>query len=205
MRYPGCLRTILRKSRRRRGSAVITVLLILTIGAVCAEDLTHTARFAASSRFLSIDFQAQGDVRERIMDAIVNGMRSELLFSIRAYVARRGAAALFGDQLVLELSPSHTGWYDPFRQRYIVSTNEGLEYTFEEAEQFLEFFMLLQEYRLPWSMLPDEGPVYIEIAAVLRPVKLVPALAVLGLLAQDDRMVSARRRYELATVPGIPR
>lgn len=191
-------------SRNNRRSRVLVALLTFVAMTLPAQEVRHSARFVTTEGYLGITIEVNGGVSEQVLESLGQGMRSEVLFSLRAYVPRSGIAAIFGDRLVLELTPSHTASYDPFRARYVVRTNDGVEYSLQDADQFVRHFTELPEYRLPWSMLPDTGPVYLEIEAIVRPVKLVPPLALLGLWRRDDRMTSERHRYELLTLPGMP-
>ncbi|MFW6312953.1 MAG: hypothetical protein ACOC2N_03630 [Spirochaetota bacterium] len=89
--------------------------------------------------------------------------------------------------------------WDPFRERFTISTHDGAFYTFRDESAAWSFFFTLSGYRIPWAAFSgseESGRVRIETRTVYEPIVFVPGLGILSIFLPHSRYQSSWRTFE---------
>lgn len=138
-----------------------------------------------------------------VLHALGNGMQAEVIFVIQIYRKPKGIVRLFGDQLVQQVRITRDARWDIYSQRYVISgTDRPIVYS-DDVADFVKLFFDLKNFVLPWSFLGNgsvskgDQPPYLMVRVQVRPMKLVPALAILSVLRMEQEIASGWLRLEL--------
>ena len=196
MRSRACSINALRKSDSR---LLLCALLIAVFTPLSAQEVSVETRVGPSSISVAVVLVQTGD---QVIEALAQGMRSEIIFTIRLYRPLVGPARLLGDRLVAEYDPSFIAYRDPFTREYVIESAVGTQRRISSAESFLQEFFSVAAYPIPTNTIGDIGNHYLMCQVELRPVRLVPALDFLGAVRPGDAVVTPWKRVELYSFGG---
>ncbi len=133
-----------------------------------------------------------------ILDALREGMRSEVEYRVQLYRETEGIWRFFGDRLIEEYETHHIAHFDPFTRSYkLVASGafSGGEQSFEDPQAFLQAFLSIKSAPV---VLPSEGSDYwIRGRAIVRPVRVAPPLGLIGVFLPSQRHGTAWASVEL--------
>lgn len=182
---------------------LFTLLLLVLLPALSPPAAAQHAEVETRIGPRSISVAVELDyVGERVLQALADGMRSEITFTIRLYRSLGGPARLLGDRLVAEYHPSFIAYRDPFTREYVIESAVGTQRRIESAESFLQEFYSLAAFPVPTNTIADLDRHYLLCQVQLRPVRLVPALDFLGAVRTGDTVVTPWQRVELQAFGG---
>lgn len=214
MRSPRSSRTGSRKSRpdrvalRSHRVRLLIATLVLSCAAPAAAQLRHEATVVTDDDFIAISVRASGVEPETLFSNLEQGLSARVDFEIRALERRDGAMTLLGPRLIREFTVIHEVQWDPFRRRYVITTQDGARYPFRDEASLLTFLVELPDFRIPWSALEyaagdgviaraerepvprRPGSLMIETRVVYRPIVFVPGLSILTVFLPDSRMTT---------------
>lgn len=141
-----------------------------------------------------------------VLNALHDGLRSEINFIARVYRPRRGIFRILGDRLLIEHGFRYEAYWDIFERRYVLMS-EGAVERFADREDFLDAFFSVSRLRVPlddigYDSLTEEE---LTVAAQVRltPMKLVPALGILSFVLRDEVIATEWVRCEIDTVKDL--
>lgn len=141
-----------------------------------------------------------------VLNALHDGLRSEINFVARVYGSRRGIFRILGDRLLSEHGFRYEAYWDIFERRYVLMS-EGAVERYADRNDFLDAFFSVSRLRVPldeigYDSLPEER---ITVAAQVRltPMKLVPALGILSFVLRDEVLATDWVRCEIDTVKDL--
>lgn len=176
-------------------------------GAAFALDVGAKATMTADG--VAVSVWAVDPPTATVLSNITDGMRAEVKFRIEVYRASHGLFRLFGDRLVQDISHSREASWNLYQQSYLVTDSDGTEVSVESRDELERALFRLDHYVIPWrqfgetihsradllSLAPDGA--YLLVRVQVRPMKLVPALAILSFLRMEDDTVSGWTRLDV--------
>lgn len=214
-----------RKSRPDSGPSLVPLAhcllpaLLLVVALPSAAQLRHAVTASAEDEFIEISIVASGVEPQSLFATLDDGLSARLDFEIRALERRSGAPSLLGPRLIREFTVIHEVRWDPFRRRYVITTQDGASYPFRDEASLWAFLFTLPEFRIPWSGLeyaegdgvisragdeltvPRPDALMIETRVVYHPIVFVPGLSILSVFLPDSRMATP---WQVATVEERP-
>jgi hypothetical protein len=195
MRLQRSSKTDFRKSRRR----ILLILLgvaSVAIPAGLTAQVSHTAVVGSDADYLTVGIDVAGADPEILFDNLGDGLSARLEFAIRVLESREGVFVIFGSRMINEFRVVYDLRYDPFRERFTVSTQDGAFFTFRDRATVWSFFFTLPGYRVPWTALDRSGAssgvdLVVETRVVYDPVVFVPGLSILSVLPASPRQQTA--------------
>jgi len=137
-----------------------------------------------------------------VLNALHDGLRSEITFVTRVYHPRRGILRIIGERLLAEQSFRYEAYWDIFERRYVLMS-EGAVQRFADREDFLRAFLGISRLRVSLDELGDdsltEDNVTVAAQVRLTPMKLVPALGILSFVLRDEVLSTEWVRCEIPT------
>lgn len=194
MRLQLSSRTDSKKSRRR-------VILLLAIGLLATPaplfgEIEHVATVRPTTGFLTVTINATGADPRILFGNLADGLTARLEFAIRVLEARGGPLAFFGNRLIDEYRVIYTMRYDPFRERFTVTTQDGGFFTFRDEGTARAFFFSLPGYRVPWSSFDTPrtqggDDFVVETRVTYDPIVFAPGLSILSVFLPSSRHQSS--------------
>lgn len=142
--------------------------------------------------------EVDGAPRSEIIDALQEGMRSEVEYRVQLYRETEGFWRFFGDRLIEEYETHYIAYFDPFTRSYKLDASGAFarkEQSFQDAEEFLAAFLSVSSTPMT---LPSEGREYwIRGRAVVRPVRVAPPLGLMGIFLTSRRYGTGWASLEL--------
>ena len=183
MRLPRSLRIDSRKNRRR----VALALLVVCAGTLFA-DITHDTSITSSRDHLTLHINVQGAQAEAFLGNIDSGYRARIEYTMR-FVTLDLAFLGIRQTALPQFVVSYDAWWDPFRELYVIETNDGDLLRFENASELWEFFFSLRDYRIPSIALrsADADSLVLESRAHFYPIVFAPGLRILSVFLRDSR------------------
>lgn len=192
MRLRLSLRIDSRKSRRS------LAILFLLSSATLSAQIAHTTSLLARESHLEVSMLASAVDPDAFLGNIEEGFTSRLEFTMRFSPATTGILGI-GANAYPQYTVTHDAWWDPFRDRYIIESNDGATYTFSDASALWEFFFSLPGLRVPWNAI--DGEVVIDSRVAFYPVVFAPGLRILAVLLRDSRQTTAWQTHEVPARP----
>lgn len=203
------------KRSRAPGISVRQLLLFLLIVSGVTAPLhaenggPHVTLAVRTSRVLQdhllLDIELSDYDPSPVLDALHDGLRSEIEFVARVYRPRRGIFRILGDRRLSEHGFRYEAYWDIFERRYVL-VSEGATERFANQEDFLRAFFAVSRLRVPLDEISDnlsEEDIAVAAQARLTPVKLVPALGLLTFVLRDDVLATEWVRCEIDTVEDL--
>ena len=127
---------------------------------------------------------------ELVLDAIREGLRSKILFQFRLYKKNRGILSFLGNKLIAETEVQYIGYYDLFKQRYMIKRDVE-DYSVYIAEgDFLTNFLEIEDCVLSHDEYFNTEDFYVLGKIRLDSVLLVPPLNIITLFSSDGVITS---------------
>lgn len=146
----------------------------------------------------SFSVEVEGAPEEAILQALREGMRSEVEYRVQLYREAKGIWRFFGDRLIEEYETHYIAYFDPFTRSFrlhISGAFASQEQSFESGEEFLDAFLSVTSNPMP---LPREGRSYrLRGRAVVRPIRVAPPLGLMGVFLPSQRHGTAWVSLEL--------
>jgi hypothetical protein len=157
--------------------------------------ISHTTTTSSEPGYLSVTIDASGIDPVSFLENIDSGYRSRIEYAIRLAPERR---QLIRQTALPRFEVSYEAWFDPFRERYVIESNDGTTYTFRDASDLWSFFFRLPSFRIPWSVADAD---VVETRVVYRPIVFAPGLRILAVILPEARQSSPWDRQILTGAP----
>lgn len=193
MRLQRCSTTDSRKSRPDVSRLVVLATLLAVTPALAAQ-IAHDASVATTDELLEVTVRVAGADPESLFANLNEGLSARLEYAIRILEPRPRALVMLGPRLDREFRVIYDLHFDPFRDRYVVQTQDGGRYLFPDEATLWEFFFELPGYRIPHSALHASGHLYIDTRVTFEPIVFVPGLSILSVFMPRSRQLSAWER-----------
>jgi len=180
---------------------VSSVIFFLCAGTAAA--LSVQARLAETSSGITVSVYPDDPPLSEVIDSLGNGMQAEVTFIIQVYREPTGLIRLFGDRLVQEVRITRDARWDVYSQQYLVSGTDRPIVRSQTVTDFTRSFFDLNSFSLPWSFLGKHAnagevrPSYLMVRVLVRPMKLVSALAIMSILRLEPEVTSHWFKLEL--------
>lgn len=196
MRLPLFSRTDSRKSRLRTLAA-----LLLVVSQGISADIIHQTQVRAHQEYLSFTIDVEGAGADSFLANIESGYRARIEYILRVAEDTSPFLGIRQTQLP-QFVVTYDAWWDPFRRRFVIETNDGDLLRFETASELWTFFFALDEFRVPTIAIPTEPdrPLVVETRASFYPIVFAPGLRILSVFARDARQRTPWVRTALPTV-----
>lgn len=186
-------------------NAVPTLLFMLILACVGmpAFALALDAQVARATGGISVTISAGDPPIVDVLHTLRDGMRAEITFVIQVYHRSDGLFRLFGDRLVQEVRVTRAARWDAFSSQYVISGTDRPDVRTSSNTDFEREFFDLSGFVLPWSFVDGDssgdsaGSSYLMVQMQVRPMKLVPALAILSFLRMEREIASGWQRIEI--------
>ena len=123
---------------------------------------------------------------ERVLVALHDGLKSEIVFDLRLYRRQRGFLAWLGDRPLASLRVSRVVSFDPYTSRYVVHQEERPAASFTGQADFVRYYFALSEVSLGEVELDEPGRFYVLARVRLSPVRLIGPLNIVTLFSADS-------------------
>jgi hypothetical protein len=121
-----------------------------------------------------------------IVDALQDGLKSEIVFELRLYRRQTGFLAWLGDRPIISLRETRVAAFDPFTARYVTFRNGRLEESFADQAEFLRHFLSLSEHTVG-AVEAGTGALYYVLARIrLSPVRIIGPLNIVTLFSSEN-------------------
>lgn len=194
--------------------AVVFLTVLLAGAAPAARSLEVGAQVQDDPAGIAVTVWGVDPPIDTILGNIADGMRAEINFQIEVYRVPHGFFRLFGDRLVEDIHVSRVAAWDLYQKAYVIRQSDGSgdEPTatwIQDRQEFARSLFRLDRYKLPWKDFGDDvsgrsdlaslgrGAAYVLVRVQVRPMKLVPALAILSFLRMEDEIVSSWERLDI--------
>ena len=199
MRSPRCSRTVFRKNLRNLVLLVLLVLLALVAPVGVSAQIEHETRMTASRDYFEVSVSVNGADPDLLFSNLSEGLTARLEYAVRVSHPRNPPLSLFGSRLLSEYRVIYYARWDPFRDRYTITTQDGGLFTFRDEDALWRFLFTLPHYRIPWHGIAASDaaapPRYqVDTQVVYEPVVFVPGLSVLSVLLPHARQSSPWER-----------
>ncbi len=155
---------------------------------------------------LLLDIELTGYDPLPVLEALHDGLRSEIHFVARVYRPRRGIFRILGERLLSEHGYRYEAYWDIFERRYVLMS-EGATQRFADREDFLRAFFAVSRLRVPLDEIHydslSEDDITVAAQVRLTPMKLVPALGILSFVLRDEVLATDWVRCEIPTVQDL--
>ena len=190
MRSLRCSRTGSRKIRRSH----LIFALSLLVPTLLHARIEHETTTVGHQDYLEVSIVVHGADSDVLYANLGDGMTARVEFTIRVTQPNRSPASFFGSRLLREDRVIYDLRWNPFRERYAITTNSGDTYDVGGAPALDSVFFTLSGYRIPWqSVLPDDAPVdgyQVETRVVYEPIVFVPGLTILSVFTRHARQTT---------------
>ena len=150
----------------------------------------------AQNTIISFDFAVKDYPESRVIDALLDGHRSEVRYDFRLLRKATGLRKILGDRLVTGEQTTYMARWDAFDESFVVLIDGAAERVFKDANSFLEFFLSVENRVMTIEeSLTDED--YLLCRWRIQPVKLVPPLTLMTLVKSDLQTISSWQRTEM--------
>jgi hypothetical protein len=123
---------------------------------------------------------------ERVLVALHDGLKSEIVFELRLYRRQKGFLAWLGDQPLMSLRVSRVASFDPYTSRYVVYQDEQPAESFTNQADFTRYYFALSQYSLGAVESDEPGRFYVLARVRLSPVRLIGPLNIVTLFSADS-------------------
>ncbi len=165
--------------------------------------LLRLSPIAAQSAWIDFAFAVDDYPTDRIIESLVAGHRSEVLFEIRVLKKVTGFRRILGDVLVHQEKVTYVARWDALNELFVIKIDDTQEIAFEREGPFLAFFLSLADYRINIGQeFPSEG--YLLCRSRIQPIKLVPPLTLMTLIRTDLQTISAWTRVPVRVPARVP-
>ena len=171
-----------------RHAATVTILLLLGLINAGAQDAE-----------IEFSFKINDYSKSRIIESLLNGHRSEVLYEFRLLREAKGIGKIFGDRLIKEEKLEYVARWDAFDENFVVLIDDVLEREFDDAETFLAFFLSVENQTIRLTNGLNESD-YLLCRWRLQPIMLVPPLTLMTLIKTDLQIISSWRRTAITRV-----
>jgi len=127
---------------------------------------------------------------ERVLAALHDGLKSEIVFALRLYRRQKGFLAWLGDRPVVDLRVSRVASFDVFTNRYLVEQDGGPAEAFPDPEEFLRRFFVLSDHPVGAIEPGDPGAYYVLARARLSPVRIIGPLNIVSLFSSKSQITT---------------
>jgi len=185
-----------RKSRR----SVAAVLILFP--ALAWAQIDHASDLVSHEDFLEVRIQVSGADLDRLFANLGDGLSARMEYAIRLLDPRDRPWRVLGSRVLHEFRVAYELAWDPYRERFAVSTQDGRRLTFADETSVRDFFFRLDGYRIPWAAIDDGSrraasrPLIVETRAVYEPIVFVTGLTILSILMPHTRQQTPWERLE---------
>ncbi|MBN1836011.1 MAG: DUF4390 domain-containing protein [Spirochaetales bacterium] len=134
---------------------------------------------------------------ERVLAALEDGLKSEIVFDLRLFRRQKGFLAWLGDRPLVNVRLSRLAWFDPFTQRYLIKQQDGPQIPFRDEREFLESFLVLAEYPVGRIGPGDPETYYLLSRVRLSPVRIIGPLNIVSLFSSESQITTEWAELEL--------
>lgn len=199
MRSPRCSRTVSRKSLR---NPVLLIPFILVVPVAVPAQIEHETQVIALRDYFEVSISVNGADPDLLFGNLAEGLTARLEYAVRVSHPRNPPLSLFGSRLLSEYRVIYHARWDPFRDRYTISTQDGGLFTFRDEAALWRFFFTLPHYRIPWQGIGAGDPAtpsryQVDTQVVYEPVVFVPGLSILSVFLPHARQSSLWERSYL--------
>jgi hypothetical protein len=121
-----------------------------------------------------------------IVDALQDGLKSEIVFELRLYRRQSGFLAWLGDRPIVSLRETRVASFDPFAARYVTFRDGRQEESFSDQAEFLRHFLSLSEHTLGTVEAGSGGLYYVLARIRLSPVRIIGPLNIVTLFSSEN-------------------
>jgi hypothetical protein len=171
-------------------------LLFITIFSLFTEEVGVRIGFNKEATTLSVTLL--NAERQEVLETLNEGLKAQIIFSIKLYERSEGLCAFLGDRLVEEYNLSTVAYRDFFTEEYVIESWRGEKICIKEAEQFFTIFFSLKDFSIQGIEEAEAYRYYVLVRVQLDSVKLIPPFTILSFLPFGGRCTSPWVRMELS-------
>ncbi len=119
------------------------------------------------------------DHPDELVDSLLGGLESRLVFTVRLYEKRRGLFSFLGDRVVAQTTVVRRAYKDILTQRFVVDQDGATQSSYATTGELLTAFFSVDSLALLHP--PSDRPAYVSARAQLEPVRLMPPLTLVTL------------------------
>jgi hypothetical protein len=146
-----------------------------------AYTITTDLKISVDETSARVSATLSGSDSEQITHAIIEGLKSEIIFQFRLYKKNTGFFSFTGDIFISEKSTVRIAYKDFFRNYFIIQSGNATEEFTDESEFFTEFFSI-DGFGIEFPKNMTSGEYFIRCRITLNPVKVEPPLHIVSLI-----------------------
>jgi hypothetical protein len=136
---------------------------------------------------------------DRVLAALHEGLRSEVVYEVRLYRRQKGFLAWLGARPLVSLRISRVASFDLFTNRYVIEGENGAREDFGDQQAFLRRFLVLAEYPVAELDPADPQGYYLLARASLSPVRIIGPLNIVTLFSSERQLTTDWVEHALGT------
>lgn len=159
-------------------------MLLLSSQGITAQGAVLSVRTEGRTVLASVSL-ASAPI-ERVLTALHEGLKSEIVFDLRLYLRQKGFLAWLGDRPVVVQRESRVAVFDLFTRRYVIQQDGRAVAAFSGQGEFLRNFFVLSDYPVGKLEPGDPSRYYLLARVRLSPVRIVAPLNIVTLFSSDS-------------------
>lgn len=174
------------------------ILICFFVGfPLLGEQIDVEVEVTSQNEIVSFDILVSEYPTREIMDALANGYRSEVTYTVKIFQVNTGIFSFFGDRLVDEESYSRIAGWDRFEEAYFIIEGDNTRNTFHDKINFFRGLFILRNFRLTFSSGEPGETKYALVTVQIKPVHLIPPLTIINLLKKRNIVTSPAKKVPL--------
>ncbi len=182
-----------------RKSPRSVLLVLILVPALAWAEIDHSTELQLHEDYLEVHITVDGAEPAPLFANLEDGLSASIEYTIRVVEPVRRPWQVLGARVLHEYLVKYELIWDPFRERFAISTQDGAFYTFSDEAAVWAFFFTLADYRIPWAAFagsdePDR--IRIETRTVYEPIVFVSGLSILSYFLPHSRYQSSWEIFE---------
>ncbi|HKJ85382.1 MAG TPA: hypothetical protein VKA06_04865 [Spirochaetia bacterium] len=175
------------------------LLVLILVPALAWAQIDHSTELQVNEDYLEVNITVDGAEPEPLFANLEDGLSASIEYMIRVVEPVRRPWQALGSRVLHEFLVKYELIWDPFRERFTISTHDGAFYTFRDEADVWAFFFRLSDFRIPWTAFSDSGEpgrIRIETRAMYEPIVFVSGLSILSIFLPHSRYQSSWQTLE---------
>lgn len=175
------------------------LLVLILVPALAWAEIDHSTELQVNEDYLEVNITVDGAERGPLFANLEDGLSASIEYRIRLVEPVRRPWHALGSRVLHEFLVTYELIWDPFRERFTISTHDGGFYTFRDEAAVWSFFFALSDYRIPWAAFAGGGKpeqIRIETRTVYEPIVFVSGLRILSIFMPHARYQSSWQTFE---------
>jgi len=175
------------------------LLVLILVPALAWAEIDHSTELEVNEDYLAVRITVEGAEPEPLFANLEEGLSASIEYLIRVVEPVRRPWHALGSRVLHEFLVTYDLIWDPFRERFTISTHDGAFYTFRDEASVWQFFFTLSDYRIPWAAFGESGEpgrIRIETRAMYEPIVFVSGLSILSIFLPRARYESSWQTLE---------